>query len=292
MSTSVSAVTNHFPSAEAGFITTLSGTVAPSATTVGLNNLDGYTTGEVATFIVDPNTPAAKQVFTGIVDVPGLQLTDVVWTAGNNQSHAAGTTVVDYVTATHISQMSKGMLVEHDQDGTHKTSFIAQVSPPGMLAPYAGSSAPSGWLLADGTAVSRTTYASLYAVIGTSYGAGDGSTTFNLPNLKGKIPVGLDAAQTEFDALAETGGAKTHTLTSAEMPTHSHGVTDPGHVHSIAQFNNVNYTGTGFNLYGNYGGGSSTSYAATTGISIQNAGSGGAHNNLQPYVVTNYIIKV
>jgi hypothetical protein len=66
---------------------------------------------------------------------------------------------------------------------------------PGMVAAYAGSSAPSGWLLCDGTAVSRTTYSALFAAIGTSYGAGDGSTTFNLPDLRGRVPVGKPPAR-------------------------------------------------------------------------------------------------
>jgi microcystin-dependent protein len=79
---------------------------------------------------------------------------------------------------------------------------------------FAGSTAPTGWLLCDGTAVSRTTYSDLFAITSTTYGVGDGSTTFNLPNLKGRVPVGLDTSQTEFDVLGETGGAKTHTLTS------------------------------------------------------------------------------
>jgi microcystin-dependent protein len=77
-------------------------------------------------------------------------------------------------------------------------------------------------LICDGSAVSRTTYPSLFAAIGIKYGPGDGSTTFNLPNLKGRTPVGKDTAQTEFAALAQNGGEKTHLLTAAEMPAHSH----------------------------------------------------------------------
>lgn len=65
-------------------------------------------------------------------------------------------------------------------------------------------SAPTGYLLCDGTAVSRTTYAGLYAVIGTTYGTGDGTTTFNLPNMKGKVPVGYDTSQTEFNTIGKT----------------------------------------------------------------------------------------
>lgn len=82
--------------------------------------------------------------------------------------------------------------------------------------------------MADGTAVSRITYSVLFSLIGSIYGNGDGSTTFNLPNFKGRVPVGLDAGQTEFDTMGETGGAKTHTLTEAQIPAHSHYITTEG----------------------------------------------------------------
>lgn len=83
------------------------------------------------------------------------------------------------------------------------------ITPAGVIQAYGGSSAPQGWLICDGSAVSRTTYAALYAAIGTAFGAGDGSTTFNLPNAKGRMLVGRDAAQTIFDTLGETGGQTT-----------------------------------------------------------------------------------
>ncbi len=113
---------------------------------------------------------------------------------------------------------------EHIKDGAVTADKMATGAalPIGALMPYAGAAAPSGWLLCDGSAVSRSTYAGLFAVIGTTYGAGNGTTTFNVPNLKGRMPVGLDAAHTEFDTLAETGGEITHTLTEAEMPNHGH----------------------------------------------------------------------
>jgi len=100
-------------------------------------------------------------------------------------------------------------------------------SPTGVINSFAGSTAPSGWLLCDGSAVSRVTYSALFAVIGTIYGVGDGSTTFNLPNLKGKVPVGYNTAETEFDVMGETGGEKTHALTTAELATHLHTVDPP-----------------------------------------------------------------
>ena len=136
--TNVSAVTKHFPSAEEGFTTTLSSTISAGATTVGLNSLSGYTTGEVATFVVAPTVSSEKQVFTGLVDTAGLQLTNVVWTTGTNQTHAAGTTVVDYVTATHMSQVSKGILEEHNQDGSHGAITATSVASSGAVSGTTG----------------------------------------------------------------------------------------------------------------------------------------------------------
>jgi microcystin-dependent protein len=110
--------------------------------------------------------------------------------------------------------------------------------PTGLINPFAGSSAPVGWLLCDGSAISRTTYSELFAVISTTYGVGNGTTTFNLPNLSGKIPFGRDTTQTEFDTLGETGGVKSITLSTSQIPVHSHantlsnnGSLSQGHVH-------------------------------------------------------------
>ncbi len=142
----------------------------------------------------------------------------------------------------------------------------------GMISPYAGTTAPTSWLLCDGTAVSRTTYSALFAITSTTYGVGDGATTFNLPDLRGRVPVGK-SADTEFDVLGETGGAKTHTLTEAEMPAHTH-----------QMFANGGTSVGGSNVFSGGGGGS----AVDTG----SKGSGTAHNNLQPYITLNYIIKI
>jgi microcystin-dependent protein len=130
---------------------------------------------------------------------------------------------------------------------------------------------PGGWLLCDGAAVSRSTYAALFAIINTTFGVGDNSTTFNLPNLKGKVPVGLNSADTEFDVMGETGGEKTHLLTVAEMPAHTH-----------------NYLWKGSPT-----GGGDAHYLDDTSVNTatSSAGGGEAHNNLQPYITLNFIIK-
>jgi microcystin-dependent protein len=93
-------------------------------------------------------------------------------------------------------------------------------TPAGVISQYAGSTAPSGYLLCEGQSVSTITYADLFAAIGYSYG-GSGSN-FVIPNLKGRIPVGRDTADASFDALGETGGEKAVALTSAQMPSHTH----------------------------------------------------------------------
>ena len=176
--------------------------------------------------------------------------------------------------------------------------------PSGALVAFAGSAAPTGWLFCDGSAVSRTTYAALFTAIGTAYGVGDGSSTFNVPDMRGRVPAGFDSAngtgrltgQTggiSAATLGNSGGEQTHTLSTAELAAHSHGVTDAGHVHSLPAQTMV-FTGaadvfqhSGANnmtLGGNTG-------SSSSNITIQNAGSGSAHNNVQPGLVVNYIIK-
>jgi len=161
-------------------------------------------------------------------------------------------------------------------DGTAWISAPASTAglPAGSIIAWSSNTAPANWLIADGSDVSRTTYASLYAAIGTQFGAGNGSTTFNLPNLKGRVPVGRDSSQTEFDVLGENGGEKTHTLTVAQMPSHSH-------TYSWGS--------------GNFNAGSNFSLMRPAGFNVTNnsssVGGNAPHNNLQPYQVVNYIIK-
>lgn len=231
----------------------------------------------------------------------------------------------------------------------------------GEMKVWPFASAPAGWLLCDGSAVSRATYAALSALFeaeGFKYGNGNGTTTFNVPNMKGRAPVGLDSGQTEFDTLGETGGAKTHQLTSSEMPSHthtqnshnhtqdahthtqnSHNHTQDAHTHTQNSHNHTqdahSHTVTGVgssasggtaNLTGANDASSTTATAANATATNQaatavnqnatatnqaatatnqnatatnqaatatnqNTGGDAAHNNLQPYLVVNYIIK-
>lgn len=123
-------------------------------------------------------------------------------------------------------------LEEHNEDGTHITAPIATAVsdeiglPVGAIMPYAGSTAPTGWLLCNGAAISRSTYADLYTVVGVTYGVGDGATTFNLPDLRQRFPLGKAASGTG-STLGSTGGAIDHTHTG---PSHTH--TGPSHMHT------------------------------------------------------------
>jgi microcystin-dependent protein len=181
---------------------------------------------------------------------------------------------------------------------------IGTGSPVGSVIAFAGASAPVGWLICDGSTFSSTTYPLLAAVVGDLFGVHSG-TTYYLPDLRKRVPVGKDTSDTDFNAIGKTGGEKNHTLTNAEMPTHSHGGgtgwVSNDHTHGLAGTNNfLRYTGAGGgNVNVSFGGNNSSSGQAaspTGGISanhwhgINNDGGGGAHNNMQPFIVMNYII--
>lgn len=168
--------------------------------------------------------------------------------------------------------------VQTDIDAT-----AAGAIPTGLLAMYGGGSAPTGWLLCDGSAVSRTTYADLFSVCGTTFGAGDGSTTFNLPDMRATFPVGAQSGG-DYD-LGDTGGAETHTLTESEIPSHTHGAQwyngtkDAGSPvgASLVTQNTSNATNP-----------PDTAMHANT---ITSAGGGGAHENRPPFLAVSFIIK-
>lgn len=188
--------TNFFARASEGYSDNLSGSVTAGASTVPVNDASDWSTGEVAVLVVDPGT-SDEAVFIGQKDT-GNQFINCIWTEGNLAAdHDSGATVSDYVAATTFDAMSKGIQQFLNQSGKMKNTAVTEsgrivsyFAPPGMLAPYAGSSAPSGWLLCDGSAVSRTTYADLFSAISTTYGSGNGTTTFNVPDLRGRNPYG------------------------------------------------------------------------------------------------------
>lgn len=162
--------------------------------------------------------------------------------------------------------------------------------PVGSVMGWFSDTIPERWLLLDGRAVSREEYVDLFSVVGTTYGEGDGSTTFNLPDMRDRTAVGK-GSNALFDTLGKTGGEATHTLVAAEIPAHTHGSAG-AHKHFIK---NTNGTGSGYVRLESYASAASTNRSIYTdeagGHTHTSVGGSGAHNNVQPYIVLNYIIK-
>lgn len=164
-------------------------------------------------------------------------------------------------------------------DGNYDFLIVNDSVPIGSIQAYGGATAPSGWLICDGSAISRTDYKELFQAIGISFGEGDGVTTFNIPDLRGRITIG-NGLGTASDAvnrtIGQTGGNEKITLSVNQIPSHSH------------------TTGISGSVAGSYNSGGSSaqvSFNQTVGVSTGLTGGGQAHDNMQPYLTTNYIIK-
>ena len=184
---------------------------------------------------------------------------------------------------------------EYVNSNLHSSSSI----PIGTGMDYFGIEAPEGYLFADGMEVSRIDYSELFEVIGTTYGEGDGDSTFNLPDKRECVSImrkedstnGTEGAT--LDTLGAKGGEFKHVLSKEELPNYNLTVKDPGHSHALAR---VIEFSVGNTKYGPAGGTSQSAnintFSAKTGITVSSAGNDVPMNNLQPYLVCNYIIKV
>lgn len=173
--------------------------------------------------------------------------------------------------------------------GTNGTTVSWVYSAPvGAITAYAGSTEPTGWLFCYGQAISRSTYSALFTAIGTTYGTGDGSTTFNLPDIRGRVIGGQDdmggssanrltglSGGVDGDVLGATGGLETHTLSVGELAAHTH--EERG---GTATGGGMRYETT-----------NSSTGITNSGIQTGSSGSGDAHNNVQPTIILNYIIR-
>ena len=200
--------------------------------------------------------------------------------------HSATTTVN---VASSIAPTSGQVLTATSSTAATWQSVVG--APVGSVIDFAGTTAPTGWILCFGQAISRITFADLFAVIGTTYGVGDGSTTYNLPDLRGRAIAGKDnmggvsanrlTSALNGDILGTSGGNQNHTLTTSQIPIHNH--------LTLSSSLPINNAGAG--------GGTTTGWAFNGGFSgnanfdTGNAGGGATHNNTQPTFILNKIIK-
>eukprot|EP00919_Chromeraceae_sp_WS-2016_P077418 GHVR01183227.1.p1 GENE.GHVR01183227.1~~GHVR01183227.1.p1 ORF type:complete len:294 (+),score=62.91 GHVR01183227.1:72-953(+) len=256
-----STIKNTFPNIDA----------AITATEDELNILDGNTAATSTTLV-----GADRLVVNDDGTMVQAALTDLITYLGTDLSNLGG---LAYPT----SDGTANQVLATDGSGT--LAFANTFSlPAGLIFPYAGTAAPSGYLFCNGQTVAAATYAALYAAIANTYG-GD-ATNFILPDLRGRVVAGVDnmgsttsqerlTAQSggiDGDTLGATGGLETHTLSIAEMPAHTHPFT-------------AGVASRGF------GGGGSPGSHPPSSDTTDSTGGGTAHNNVQPTIVLNYIIS-
>lgn len=366
---------------------------APGATTIIVDtvlsiNPEGFagTMGTPHTF-TDPITSETITViseatavdFTGHVDGSNLEIDDIAPGYTDVNGSAVGDIIIIRPTTQYTNNLAEVLEVAHNDDGSLNDNGIHQAMPAGAVLPYAGASAPTGFLMCDGSSLVRADYTALFAAIGTAFGAADGSH-FNVPDMRGRSALGVgtgskvatfasrsgnvitvtglsNTGDNEFQTgqavlydttsgaitgltdnttyylirtgnatfslattranailgtaislssdgsgvqtfalsltartLAETGGEEDHTLTSSEMPSHTHIQDAHSHTFSgqIGARANQNFTGSGLNPYSADQSGLSINNATATN---QSTGGSGAANNLQPFLALNHIIK-
>jgi microcystin-dependent protein len=228
-------------------------------------------------------------------------------TISNHQAYIDSDKPLNSLSDVTITSPASGQSLIYS--GTQFVNAVIDSVPAGVISAFAGSSAPTGYKLCNGGSYNTTTDSKLFNVIGYTYG-GSGSS-FNVPNLSGRVPVGRDATQTEFDALGETGGLKAETIAEANLPSHSHTInhdhpvattSSDSHTHDIPDVAN---TGSGSGAVVESWGGGSGGRTLRTGSDAHNhtvdlpafsgtsgtSGGGVSFPILQPYIVLNYIIK-
>ena len=253
---------------------------AITATETELNIMDNARPA-VATTLVDGDRMVMNDVDVGMKQVA---LTDLRTYLGSNLAVTSSMITNGTIQASDIGD---GQITQA------KLASSVTLIPAGLIAPYAGTSAPTGYLLCYGQTVNRSQYADLFAAIGTTYGAGDGSTTFVLPDLRGRVIAGQDdmggtsanrlTTPINGDTLGAAGGSESHTLTTNEMPSHTHTGNVALRTNWEGGYSTRSPVGTGNARYDNTG--------SNPPLSIDNTGGGAAHNNVQPTIILNYIIK-
>lgn len=219
----------HYSSVAAA--TTLVAPINDAQTTITVAATTGYPVSHPFTLVIDPGMESEEIVT--VTNTVGTSLTVVRGEDGTAaMSHGAGAVVRHMVTGRDLREPQQHIAATEDVHGVpgNLADAIAAAVPIGAVLPWAGGGGHGdgitpgdNWLTAEGQVVSRAEYPELFAVIGTAYGEGDGTTTFRLPSLSARVPVGV-APLSDYN-LGESGGARTAQLTTSHMPAHTHTVT-------------------------------------------------------------------
>lgn len=216
-----------------------------------------------------------------------------------------------------VGSSSAVAAADHQHVRESYLTILANIIPVGTIFMFGGpstTSLPSSWLYLQGQQVSRSTYPALFALYSTTYGSGNGSSTFNLPNFQGRSPIGAGPSGLGNNySLGLKWGEETHVLGVSEMPSHYHGVSDPTHYHASVTGDQPGqnngwvgvrdasstlglaglysgYMAPGANMTWNDPAGVITGYAST-GITTQNQGGSGGHNTVHPVLAINFIVR-
>lgn len=239
----------------------------------------------------------------GEVSVPTYMFSD---SSGSSVATLTGNVTDGKITASGVLEAS-----DVQTTGGVRLSFPAEIRM------FAGSTAPTGWMLCDGAAISRTSYSALFAAIGDTFGSGDGSSTFNLPNFINRSPLGAGTR-----SVGTTGGGETHALQASELPSHTHGFTtnfltstSGAHTHEYPMGGDIQKPAGGGGAEVRYhraeyndctdlpspswcGGythntfsGGEHEHSGTVSGTTGSAGSGAAHSIMSPFLAINFIIK-
>lgn len=250
--------------------------ISGAVTTGGNVNVGGSLSASGAN--ISGNLNVANNIFTGNVSLTGNINVNTI--SASSTSVSGNLNVAGLVTTPTLPVGTSNTAVA-------TTAFVQGIIPTGSLMMWSAAAAPTGWLLCNGSAISRVSFASLFSVIGTTYGIGDGATTFNLPNFNNRVPVGAGGLY----ALGATGGSK-----DAITVTHTHTLSG-GSVSGVFVTNVISTTTTVDSAVESFGANVVNNVTRTTGSAtlnnptVNSAGSSGTDANMPPYLAINYIIK-